>query len=61
MKQRVFDEVLPEIIQNPRRAFSWLEHDLALDLQEARIRIKELEGLSASQEEALRLFETGKL
>jgi hypothetical protein len=45
---------------NPER-IGYLAYTLALDLEEARARILELERYSASQEEALGMMERGSL
>lgn len=64
MKPRLTDAELVTLKEihacNPERV-GYLAYSLALDLQDARARIAELERLSASQEEALQAMERGTM
>lgn len=64
MKPRMTDAELETLFTmyavNPNR-IGYLAYTLALDLRDARTRIRELEALSASQAQALDLMEAGKL
>ena len=64
MSFRVTDEQLIEILDSmwaDRASRGTLKWQIAADLRDARARIKELELLSASQEEALGMMERGSL
>lgn len=60
MSQRITDEGIEQCIKDAP-FYTPMIVKMALDLRDARARIRELEALSASQAQALDLMEAGKL